>query len=430
MCTIFPSVVCARVSITEIAWMGVSGSSGQYGEWIELYNDGQSQDLAGWKLKSGGGTDIIFTLTKTIPENGYLLIERTTASMTDPVPGIPGESGSFGSGGLSNEGEFLTLEDTSGVIIESLNFSAGWPAGDATTKETMQRTSSGWVTALATPGAPTVGAPIDDVTGDTGGSTVVPPPASSSKKKEVVPHDPFITLNVPAELYQYVEHTFVADVVLEDGLRHRSGLARWNMGDGTLIEQTMLEPVTHRYRFPGTYVLWLGYYKDKTDKDPTLTLTRTIKVGTPALSVTPIGNHAVELTNLSGKTIDLSLWQLVSGGDRLTLPPYTFLAPDASITLSADTLGVDAFSNVQLSRPQGEIVEAVRESSPPQTPSLVRSVAVPQAQEVVIDDEPSSPLVAQAPQIRNRTKQWVFGAVSTILVILFILLERFMAKRE
>lgn len=426
-----PSVVCARVSISEIAWMGVAGPNGQFGEWIELANDGPVEDLSGWELYSGGGSDIVFTLSKSIPENGYLLIERTTASMSDPVPGVDDEHGSFGSGGLSNDGEHLVLKDAKGVVVEELNYSSGWPAGDVDTKETMQRTGSGWTTALATPkhsfqnGGGGSGETSDDENKDE------TPTTSFNKKAPPVHHDPFIRLDVPSELYQYVEHTFLADVVLEDGLHHKSGPVRWNMGDGTMIEQRSLEPLTHRYRYPGTYTIWLGFYRSYFDTEPLLVTTKVVRVGTPVLSIVKIDATAVEITNESGSTVDLSLWQVVSGGDRVSLPAHTFLAPDASIVIDTAKLGLVLGREVSLARPQGEILERTLPTVLRDYTEQVRDTPpVSQDGGLVESEIQARDILAQVPKTNNRTREIVFGAIATILVALFILLERFMAKRE
>lgn len=425
-----PCCVSASVSISEVAWMGIAGANGQFGEWIELSNDGPLQDLSGWKLYSAGGSDLVFTLSKTISAQGYLVIERTTASMLDPVPGVDDEQGSFGAGGLSNEGEYLVLKDTNGTTIDSINAGAGWPAGDATTKDTMQRKGSSWVTARATPGQGL--STTEDPPGDeTDIETTTPSPVASSNKKQPLRYVPTLSLEVPSELYQYVEHKFSADVVLEDGLHHKSGFIFWNMGDGTVIKQDFLEPVSHRYLYPGTYTLWFGYYKSRTDSEPYLFTTKRIRVGSPILSINKISTDAVEITNQSDTTVDLSQWQVVSGQDRGVIPPFTFLAPEASIALSAGSLGLSRIDTVGLARPLGELLAPHRESSVAGVSTEMRMSQVPDDPEVKEGEES---LIGESSEIpgtkRNRTKQIVFGAISTILVALFILLERAMAKRE
>ena len=149
--SVTPSAVHANIKINEIAWMGTTAS--QYSEWIELYNSGLNDiSLAGWKLYKTGD-QLFFTLSKTIAANGYLLIERTTASAPDAVPGINDESGVFAGGGLRNSGEDITLKDKDGNTIDSVAAAAGWPAGDAKTKNTMQWNGSHWITAPGTPDA-------------------------------------------------------------------------------------------------------------------------------------------------------------------------------------------------------------------------------------------------------------------------------------
>jgi hypothetical protein len=146
--------VHAEVSITEVAWMGTSSS--QYEEWIELYNNGSDDvPLAGWKLFKTGGT-VLFSPTGTIPASSYYLICRATASLTDPLGGTCNEKGTFGGGGLNNTNDQLVLKNSSSQAIESIDASAGWPAGDASRKQTMQKQGGTWVTAVSTPGSETI----------------------------------------------------------------------------------------------------------------------------------------------------------------------------------------------------------------------------------------------------------------------------------
>ena len=112
---LFTSISHASIRVTEINWMGSADS--QFAEWFELYNDGSSaEDLAGWKLYEDGGGQLVFTLTKSVEADGYLLVERTTASSPDPVPSVNDEAGSFGGSGFSNTGESLALKDSQGRI--------------------------------------------------------------------------------------------------------------------------------------------------------------------------------------------------------------------------------------------------------------------------------------------------------------------------
>ena len=151
----------APITINEIAWMGIGDN--QYGEWIELYNTGTTAvDLNDWKIYKDGGETLLFTMTKSIPAGGYLVIERTTGSSPDPLPNIDDESGTFGDGGFANNptGEFLILKDSYDRTVHALDFASGWPAGNNETKKTMQMVDDVWITATPTPGTANSADPI------------------------------------------------------------------------------------------------------------------------------------------------------------------------------------------------------------------------------------------------------------------------------
>lgn len=141
-----PLVASADVTISEIAWMGTSESANN--EWIELHNTGsQDIDVSNWVLEAADGTPSII-LSGIVLANEYFLLERTDDTS---VPAVSAEH--IYTGALGNGGEVLTLRDIAGTAIDTVNAGSGWLAGDNDTKETMQRVSGGWVTALATPKA-------------------------------------------------------------------------------------------------------------------------------------------------------------------------------------------------------------------------------------------------------------------------------------
>lgn len=140
--------VYAGVVINEVAWMGTSVS--WQDEWIELYSD-RDQILDGLVLITADG-DTNIKLKNSISAGSYYLIERTN---DDTVPGITADLiSSFGSGGLDNDAEILILKDSSGNEIDRVDGSGAWViGGNNKTKETLQKTASGWTTALGTPKA-------------------------------------------------------------------------------------------------------------------------------------------------------------------------------------------------------------------------------------------------------------------------------------
>ncbi len=124
-----------EVIINEIAWMG--GESSYNDEWGELYNNSDSPiNLEGWILKATDGTPKI-NLTGTIAGKSFYLLERTD---DNTVPDIPADQ--IYTGALGNIGERLELYDGSGNLIDLVDCSSGWFAGDNKTKQTMEKVGS------------------------------------------------------------------------------------------------------------------------------------------------------------------------------------------------------------------------------------------------------------------------------------------------
>lgn len=138
----------APVIINELAWMGNTNSAND--EWIELFNNADnSLELEGWVLKSSDER-LKINLSGTIPAKNFYLLERTD---DNTVPTTTADL--IYKGALKNEGEDLRLYDNSGYLIDEINASLGWPAGDNITKQTMERTDSGdWQTSRDANGTP------------------------------------------------------------------------------------------------------------------------------------------------------------------------------------------------------------------------------------------------------------------------------------
>jgi hypothetical protein len=141
------------VVISEVAWMGTTISAND--EWLELHNTSASPvSLEGWRIATldGGLNYTIATTTcanVTVPANGYFLLERTDDTT---LPEVTADCVYVGS--LGNTGEVLSLIDSADTTINTIDASAEWPAGNSTTKETMQTNGTNWVTATGTPRAP------------------------------------------------------------------------------------------------------------------------------------------------------------------------------------------------------------------------------------------------------------------------------------
>ena len=148
---LFPVILSAEepaILINEIAWMGTETSGND--EWIELYNNTENEiDLTNWRLEATDGSPKINLEGVILPGN-YFLLERTDdESMPDVI------ADQIYTGSLSNSGEHLKLYDPENNLIDEINPTDGWPGGDNSTKQTLERASqNNWQTSLKPGGTP------------------------------------------------------------------------------------------------------------------------------------------------------------------------------------------------------------------------------------------------------------------------------------
>ena len=120
------------VIINEVAWMGTLTSAND--EWIELSNQTDAaKNIDGWLLKATDGSPKI-KLTGTISAKGFWLLERTDDNTLAEI-----SADQIYTGALNNTGEALELYDNAGKLIDSIAGDNTWPAGDNSTKQTMER---------------------------------------------------------------------------------------------------------------------------------------------------------------------------------------------------------------------------------------------------------------------------------------------------
>ncbi len=371
---LLPLVASAAVKINEVAWMGTAKS--QYSEWIELYNDGdQAVSLAGWKLYVTG-SEVLFTLSKTIAAHGYLLVERTTASAPDAVPGINDESGTFGGGGLNNAGDNLSLKDSKGTTIDTLSYSGGWPAGDAQTKDTMQWNGQKWITAPGTPDAAnaTVADALPASTSNSGtssssstssGASSSGASSSTSSQKTTATTrtktsttTSKLTVTVPKSLFQGVRNEFDPTFDLPLTLKTPQGYFYWNMGDGTTFMQSTLTPIAYTYHYAGAYTVSLSYFSSPAASLPFLQTTANAVVTAPIATLTVLNNGAaLQIANDGTKMMDIGQWPITTTYGMRAMPPMTIIAAKSHIIVTAASLGLPSIQNPRLSTPDGTVVQ-------------------------------------------------------------------------
>lgn len=336
--------IYADVVINEIAWMGTTTSTND--EWMELYNNGSSSvALDGWTLNAADGSPKI-NLTGNISAGGYMLLERTDDTT---VPGVT--AGVIYSGALGNSGENLLLKNNTEQIIDTVDMSSGWTAGNSTTKETMQRSGSGWITGTPTPGM------INVTTGSTTPSSTETTQTDSSTSDTSdndtetvikVEADPvYVSKMVTPDIFiQQVPMNFSSEVKKDGKLNDIVGRFEWSMGDGGSFVFHHSTPFTYTYTEPGTYVVLLRYYSNDFKESPDTIHKKTITV-IPA-HVGLVINHetgTITLTNQSTDDLNLQKWQLQSGNESFTFPIDTIIPKDTSVSIP---FSVHKFSNFSL----------------------------------------------------------------------------------
>ncbi len=324
---VVPSVASAEVFISEVAWMGTSASAND--EWIELANDGTAPvSLDGWKLATGDG-GVSTSLTGSLPANGYYLLERTS---DDTVAGITADA--IYTGSLSNTGEVLVLSDKSGAVVDRVDASTGWPAGDNTTKDTMQKFSGSWVSAISTPKA--ANSSVHSVVADTGTNTQSSSAGNSSSSSSSsgektssgsarisAGKDRLVALGTPI----IFEGTFSGE---------QSGTDfTWSFGDGTKAQG---QSVRHVYAFPGDYIAVFSARSAGAVSSSRVQ----VKVFDPLFDMrlgTARGKSFLEITNKASYEVNMGNFILRKDRHEFIFPDDTVLGVKGALKLSRETLG-------------------------------------------------------------------------------------------
>lgn len=365
-----PLTAKGAVIINEIAWMGTENSSND--EWIELRGD-QQADLTGWVLEAADGTPTI-NLEGIISADGYFLLERTD---DDSVHNIVADQ--IYTGALSNSGEHLILKDSDNNIIDEINSTEEWPAGDNSTKKTMQKVNSEWGTGNPTPKAVN-NISLEEI--DPGEEENLSGPEIS----QTIPLNNSTDNQPPIADAGNDTITFIDEEITFDGSESYDpdGLDlayEWNLGEGGVKEDII---VTHKYSYPGTYLITLMVFDGRYYTRDTVT----IKVYPKKITIneflpSPIGKDAeeewIELYNDSDEIVNISGWQLddEDGGSKpFTFPENTLIAPKGFLVFSRQTTNV-ALNNdsdkVRLLLSTGMVFQEVNYEKAPEGQSSART---------------------------------------------------------
>ncbi|HQU07465.1 MAG TPA: lamin tail domain-containing protein [Candidatus Paceibacterota bacterium] len=412
-----PMAAQASVRINEIAWMGTDESASA--EWMELSNDdNQPVDLSGWILNAADGSpSITFPDGAHIDAQGYFLLERTRDTT---VPSVPADL--IYTGSLSNSGETLTLTDAASTTVDVVVGGDGWCAvgGDNATKQTAQRTGSGWITATATPRAANAATgttascdkATDQATGSKGASTSTSTTTATDSTAAAV-----ATTTAPATsagsgggggppTYEPVPPVFLSigpdrtvvagadtkfQALVSDGQGHRYAAAtvHWAFGDGSSADSTN---VFKSYRAPGTYLVTAAAIQGLGSGADDLTVT----VKDAAVRVITVSPQGITIANDSASRLDLSFWRLRAGTTTYALPEGTKVLPHVTVLFPKDITNLPFTHDSALLYPNGKIAAGYR---------VVKDVAAalpttPRVQPAV-PTEGFNPIQVGAPVVHN-----------------------------
>jgi len=345
---IFPSFANANVVINEIAWMGSTSKASA--EWIELANTGTTPvDLSGWTVTSSTGSPSI-KLLGSISARGYSLLERTSDST---VPNISADQ--IYKGGLSNTGATLTLSNSSGATIDTVIGGKNWAniGGDNVSKETAQRTSTGWETAPATPKATNAGVSITTVntTKSSKSNTFSQISVHSRSTSAYVPSPSVLSIKIQGiqNTLMEVPMTLSAQVLNKKGIVDPSARIMWGFGDGSSAIGSL---VTKTYHYAGTYLI------TATAKDGNVSAYGDVIINiTKALvNINNVSNKGIVIKNNSDKRLNLSQWWILSGNVRFRIPSGTVLLPRASVLFPFSIMNMPISFRAVLTYPDGLFV--------------------------------------------------------------------------
>ncbi len=373
----FPIVSSAQVVLSEIMY-DVSGTdTGR--EWVEVFNGGNgSVDLKSWKLSEDDKNHNAFVASQggsVVPTQGYAIIADNPAKFLTDWPGFSGIifDATFS---LGNGGGKITLKNDVGSDMDTANFNSGMGAGG--NGNSLQKASSGWISAAPTPGAsnasvdteakveenpPANNGTSSNQTASTTATTTVTTTQTISDSSSgggsyvyssyasLSTYDA-VSLNVDAGreriAFLHTPLQFKSKAVDKNSGKDVSGARfSWTFGDGASLDGSS---VSHTYAFPGEYMAVLN---STSGSDDAVDITK-IKVLEPKAEVRYTDAY-LEFTNQSAIDLNIGGWKVKGKNREYIIPRDTIILGKGSIKILKETLGQTGSGKITILYPDGQI---------------------------------------------------------------------------
>lgn len=349
-------------------------------EWIEVYNEGQSNldltEIIFFEANVNHGIDLFNTnnsTDKNINANEYVVVVQDINKFKIDFPNYSGKifKASFS---LSNTGEFLALKDKGGTTLFSVTYTQNDkqanPSPGAQNLANVPNNNTGNTTSTTTNStSTTTQTNTNSTTTDANTNNLFTPVYTF---RNIWPEVDKIYVKAGDNQIVLAGQTFVTQPKVLDNNKKEIKTSlqyRWNFGDGNTSEE---KNAKHFYKFPGEYIIYLEVnYLGNIESDKFY-----LKVIDPDidLSFSEIkGEMGINILNENNTEINLGEMFLKNEQfQNFTIPKNTFILPKRSVFLTYEALKFSSSTNyMQLSFPNGRAIAEVKNELQAQTPIKV-----------------------------------------------------------
>lgn len=245
--------------------------------------------------------------------------------------------------------------NTAGTPVDAGTYTVLIAATSTSTSLAMSDSSKTVVVALV---------PSDSGTSDTDLSSDTadpqPPASSGSGTPEYLPIPTLHLIeSVPRTVSSGADVAFSAVVYDGRGNKRDDVVVTWSFGDGM---RRVGASVYHQYYSPGEY---LAVVRATTPDGGAVQEEVIMTVKDASIRISAVSARGIALTNRDTRTLDLSLWRVVSGGQEFRIPEDTHILAGRTIFFSPHVTGLPVAETASLLYPSGEVA-----ASYPETPVM------------------------------------------------------------